>query len=469
LLFDAVSVQALAPKGGLMVGIPAATVVMALLQASAPGAPAEPLSLPAPSEELPPLTGSSLVLTDRNEPDPLVAREREGRRSERDRQPRGETVIQRPRRAYDPLGVKLGGFTLFPSVTVGAGATSNVVDGEADVFASYSAAAVVRSDWSRHQLVFDGHVDGRRYLDHESEDSTSWLARARGRLDIQGTDSLVGEVSTQRVIETRGTVGELVGTRSPVRYTRQRAELAADFDFGRLTAGAHFGFDQQNFDDSRAPNGSLIEQDQRDRDRYELGGEVGYQFGGPQRAFLGINHEWQRYRLEAIPRRDVNVLELLLGIRSEITPLIRGQLAIGYLRADFLDPAVRTRDGIAINTRLDWLVTELTTIHFTGRRTVSSVASATSPGAIITRFRLGADHELLRNVIVSGGLVYDTADYIESPRLDRLLGIEAGVNWLISPRWRMSIRANAFDRTSKGPGDRDYEAASLRYNVTFQL
>ena len=73
------------------------------------------LRLPDVAEGLPPLGEQLVTLSVTEGPDPLLARERSSRRSAADREPRGETVLERKRPLYDPLGIKAGSFTIFAS------------------------------------------------------------------------------------------------------------------------------------------------------------------------------------------------------------------------------------------------------------------------------------------------------------------------------------------------------------------
>ena len=80
---------------------------------------------------------------------------------------RGETVFDRNRPDFDAKGIPAGGFRVFPSLTVRQAYDDNVfatdVDEEGDVITLISPEIDVRSEWSRHSLVFNAFADIERF------------------------------------------------------------------------------------------------------------------------------------------------------------------------------------------------------------------------------------------------------------------------------------------------------------------
>ena len=70
--------------------------------------------------------------------------------------PRGETVRNRPRPELDALGLHLGGFYVFPSLTNGISYNDNVFaadnNEEGDFLYTLEPQVAVRSDWNRHAV-----------------------------------------------------------------------------------------------------------------------------------------------------------------------------------------------------------------------------------------------------------------------------------------------------------------------------
>ncbi|WP_347302935.1 outer membrane beta-barrel protein [Croceibacterium sp. TMG7-5b_MA50] len=424
---------------------------------STPQAPRpEPLRLPPP--------GLPAAVERDNALSPVVPRSRGTR---------GVTVTGRNRPAYDPLGVLAGGFRIDAAANLQAGFDSNVYraeEGTSDAFASAEANVGARSQWSRHSLSAEASVSQVLYASESVRDFTAYDLGLTGRYDLaRATDLTVG-LSQERSAIDQFSASEIAIVLQPVASDRTTATLRASTTMGRWFLSANGAFVKFNLEDSATLNG--VEQSLRDRDyeSYTAGAQIGYNTPSGARIFVSGTHEWRRHAVPSIPGRDVDTLELLAGVESEITPLLLGRLSAGYIQASFSDPSVDNRGALAIDTRLDYLITQLTTINLRARRTVRQLALVNSPGALATQFRLGADHELLRNLILSAGAFYEKADYFERDNDARVLGAEFATRWLINRRFQATASANYRTRDSDafGPGA-NYDSLIATVGLTASL
>lgn len=443
--------------------------------AGQPGAPTpEPdpgLLLPDPGD---PLASEDAVVTlpqAPDETDPLLRRQRTLRQGQ-SFEARGTPVLDRSRPDYDPLGIRSGGFTIFPQATAGLGVDTNVYrqpDGNADLFGLARVEALARSNWSRHQAVFDGFVQQSLYISQTDESETTYLVRGAGRLDVHGQDVITGQVLAERVAEDRGGVLGDVDELGAVTSNRARVALGSRLVRGRFNGSVRLGYSYTRYSDD-VSGGSNRSQQYRNNNQYEIGGQVGYQISPGRVAFVSIDREWRRFPSPSPTfRRDFDQTELLVGLESEITPLIRGRAAIGYLWANFKDPLIDTRGGLAVDIEATYLYSELTTINLQARRFVRNVASPRSPSALDTTVRLGADHEYLRNVIISPYVFYENADYIGIDANVRQFGVGLDARWLINRSFRAGL-STAF-RNRDGNGfvvNRDFSALSALVSLTWQ-
>ncbi|PAX06348.1 outer membrane beta-barrel protein [Sphingomonas lenta] len=440
-----------------------AAVAPAHAQEAGAGARAEaaaPLQLPGPGEVAAPEDRAGI---------PSLRLPRTDSASERDRaaeavapraatRVRGVTVAQRARPDFDPVGVRLGGMVLLPEVAARAAYDGNVFgqpNGVNDVFGTVRAAATLRSEWSRHQAVIDGFVARREYATFGTESATTYRLNARSRLDIDGETSATTEVSRERVLLLRNTLTEVLPTRRPVRYDLTAASFGLRRDLGRFRANAIGYVARYDFVDAERPDGSPLSQRFRSYDLYRGSVQLGYASGaGPVLYVQGIV-DLRRYNVPAPPiDRDSDGYEVLAGITSDITPLLRGRLAVGYVHADFKDPTVESRGAFGFDVDLDYLVTELTTVRLSARRYLQNIALAASPGGLNTDAALGADHELLRNLIVSGNLLYGRTSVIRTGGQGTRLGAEARARLFINRRLRVDGDVAYFRGSGSGVVDR---------------
>ncbi|MDD1453161.1 outer membrane beta-barrel protein [Sphingomonas sp. H160509] len=356
---------------------------------------------------------------------------------------RGATVATRARPDFDAVGIPVGGFTLFPVGSLGLTYDGNVFNGRqnqvADVSGNARLAAVVRSNWSRHQIVLDGFVNQRAYATYTSESGITYRARAQGRYDIGAQTKASVEVNRERVFLQRSSLTEVLPTRQPVRYDLTSGAIGLSRDIGRLRVSGQGYVGRYDFNDAERVDGTPISQRFRTYDLYRGSLQVGYALDAGPVVFVRGIADTRRYRFSAPPiDRDSSTIEVLAGLSSDITPLLRGRIAVGYISADFKQPNIASRSAPSFDVDLDYLATELTTVHLSGRRYFQNVSLADSPGVLSTEAVIGADHELLRNLIISGEVVYRQTDFIASASDGSALGSEARAQLFINRRLRLN-------------------------------
>lgn len=385
----------------------------------------------------------------------------------------GTAVLDRPRPDYDPQGIRAGGFTLYPLVTLSANGTNNVfrqTNGVGDVFLRSGAEVVARSDWALHRLSFGGGIQQRTFSKYSSEDTTNYNAQISGDLDVRRGVRLNAGAAFKHDYVNRNSVDEIILTRSPVRFDELRLGTGGSVAVGRWGIGLDLGYTKRDYADARSPAGAFISEQFRDYQSYSAGLTLGYALPGGQQIFVSGNFEDRNFRVLSNPDRDVQIIEVLAGISSDITPLISGRAGFGYIQANFDAVGVSKRGGLAVDVELSYLFTELTTFSLTARRQLTNVSTPTAPAAFNTRIDLVANHELLRNVILSPGLVYNRSDYLESPLHSQFFGGKFAAKWLINRRLRADAEA-AVGRSRSNSLVAAQRAANVsgRVGLTFQL
>src|SRR6186997_2124780 len=77
-----------------------------------------------------------------------------------------------------PIGLPVGGFRLFPSLSIGAAHDDNVfrtdVGVRSDTYFQFQPALVLNSNWSRHSLSFEARAQDYRYSTLKDESHTDW-------------------------------------------------------------------------------------------------------------------------------------------------------------------------------------------------------------------------------------------------------------------------------------------------------
>lgn len=361
----------------------------------------------------------------------------------------GTTVATRARPDFTAAGVRVRGMTLLPVASANTVYDSNVFgqpNGVDDVLANLRLSAVLRSNWSRHAAIVDGFVNQRVHARYRSENGLTYRIHADGRFDVGTETAVSAEFGRERVILRRSALAEVLSTRRPIRYALTAGSLGVRRDLGRWRASAVAYVGRYDFEDAERPDGRPFSQRFRSYNLYRGSAQLGYASGaGPVLFVQGIG-ELRRYDFPAPPiDRDSDSIEILVGMSSDITPLLRGRAAIGYLHANFRDPTIAGRGAVSFDVDLDYLATELTTVHLSGRRYFQNVSLAASPAVLNTDATLSAEHELLRNLILSGGVLYRRSSFTRTGGKGRAFGGEAGARLYVNRRLRIDGEVAAYN------------------------
>jgi hypothetical protein len=120
---------------------------------------------------------------------------------------RGDTVTTRARPDYDPLGIRLGSFLLFPQLGVQESYDSNIfatnTREKGDFITSIDPSLDLRSNWNNHALNFHADSHSALYGRFSNENINDYTLAANGRLDIQRDARLIGDAGSKVAHEAR--------------------------------------------------------------------------------------------------------------------------------------------------------------------------------------------------------------------------------------------------------------------------
>ncbi|MBP2228083.1 hypothetical protein J2847_001365 [Azospirillum agricola] len=356
---------------------------------------------------------------------------------------RGETVLERRRPEVEQLGIRAGSFRFLPRVEAGATYDSNVFatenDRKHDYIWTVQPRLDIRSDFSAHALNFTASADAGRYSDYSSENYTDYTVQADGRYDVTKSGAVDGQLYHRRRHEGRGDIDSLAGYAEPVKYTESGGEVGYTQRFNRLRARLSGTAQYSEYDDVGIRGGGVAPQGDRDRWQYGTTARVGYEFIEGYEAFVQGTYSWTRHRRDRDfngVKRDSDGYEVVGGIASELTSLITGEFYAGYLARNYDDSRLEDFGGLALGGRINWSVTQLTTV--TGslsrqiRETTSSLGLGTASSYERTILAVGVDHELLRTLLLNGRAQYRRDDFNGNNRKDNIATLGAGATYQFS-------------------------------------
>lgn len=330
-----------------------------------------------------------------------------------------QSVADRPHPEWDPIGLLVPGFVIYPSITSELHATDNYLATElnrkADAFVTIRPEVSVHSRWNRNSLNVRAYVEQQLHANVAHQNVTSGAVFLNGTYDVDHATQFLGRASAGRFVESQAGLGSFLGSFEPVQYDLFTGSAQLSHDFARMSVTGKARVERRNFHDVRGPNNTTLDQDFRDSTVYFIDGDVKYAVGADIGVIVSGHYDNWRYDLRpGSPQfiqgftldRDTSGYSLEGGITVQPNSLVWGSIQVGYLRRHYDDPRLQAFSGLTVDANVFWNVTRLTTLHGSATRSVQQSSSPFIAGNVRTEVDLGVDHELYRNVLLSGDLGY---------------------------------------------------------------
>ncbi len=384
---------------------------------------------------------------------------------------RGQGVADRAHPEYDPYGIDVGSFKLLPAVRASAEATDNYLasntNRRSDVYLTVEPEVQVRSNWSRHRLTGRAYVNQSLHASLPDENVRQYGANVTGILDVTRQTQLRGDISSGQFVESRSSLGAFRASVEPVRYSILSSSVGASHAFNRLVVSAAVDANRVNFRDVRSSTGTLFDQDFRDVRTARVSGSAKYEMGSGIGLIVSGSVDDSRYgfrpgKLGFNPLvnidRTSSGYSVLGGVTLELSSLIFGSVQVGLLDRKYRDPRLRNFRGLSYNANILWNVTPLTSIRLRADRSVEDTSSFTVAGNVRSTFQAGVDHELYRNIILTGDTSYSSFRPNGPGAGGKEFAIAASARYLINRRWSAGARIGYSQRLS--------DATFLKYRAT---
>lgn len=312
---------------------------------------------------------------------------------------------------YDPVGIKVGSFVLFPEVEFGASYYSNVFHAPgspSDWAMDVKPGARLVSNWGTHALEFRAVGVLSFYNDFPTEDDRDYTLEARGRLDITKRTNIQALISRQQYLESRSALdASSAGTRSVI--DTDRAELAYNQRFNRLSyqlRGSVQDYTYGSVEDA----GVVTPNSDRDYTIYEETFRTSWEFKpsfSPYFEFAYNHRDYGEAAQSDLINRTSNGQRYRFGVSFGNTgEIIRGDISLGYGIQTPENSRLHAVDGLTFDANATWRATALTSVLFNASTDVSETTTANVGGAFYRTVGVEVRHELRSYLVASAGLIY---------------------------------------------------------------
>lgn len=371
---------------------------------------------------------------------------------------RNISVTQRPRPEYEPLGVNLGGFSLFPLLRTGVGYSNNVFAStnspRGDWFFAIDPEVRLASNWATNSLVIRGGAALRRFATTPLRNENGYFARANGVLDVDRDSQIIGSADVRQAYEGQFSSSAPGNELPQVSFVQSTGLVRASRKFGQLKATVVTDVSRLNYRDLTLLSGAVVDQDFRDSTVLRGGGRLAYDLSPATGVFMDVYYSGIAFDVDTVrgkPNRDGSQIDLLGGASFDISSTIRGHAGLGYISRTFNAQGVyQPVSGMAFDARAEYFPSGLTTVSAGAKRSIEDAIVNGASAYFSDTYRFRVDHELLRNLIVYGQGEYQRNRFVGIERLDQIGAVRIGATYLLSRTVVFSAGASYLNRNSEG-------------------
>jgi hypothetical protein len=270
--------------------------------------------------------------------------------------------------------------------------------------------------------------------------------------------------------EQRWSPDEPNSAATPTHYSDLHAEGRFAHNAGQLAFTFGGSFDRFDYDATPLLGGGVLNNNDRDGEKYSLNGRVSLELSEGYSFFVRGTYNNRAFDMH-LDRNGYNRgshgYAADAGAEFRLTDLLSGEAYLGYAEQSFHAPLPNV-SGIDFGAKLTWYPDALYTVHLSAERRFTDT---TLLGASVSDDRvvnLGVDYELLRNLIVQGGASYTSSRFAGASRNDTVWGASIGVQYLINENMRATLGYDFSNRASSIPGH-DFRDHTIHAGIRLAL
>src|SRR6516164_1589641 len=329
---------------------------------------------------------------------------------------------QRPSSGFEPIGLRLGDFFLFPRAELDESYNSNIFATNTsptyDLITALQPSFDLLSIFSRNAVNLHGSSNLQIYADHPAQNTQDGSVSADGRLDVTAGSSFYGNAQVGHQHISYGSPNSPGNIAQPVTYWDYTARAGYVEGGRRLSYNVDLGVTAAQYNAALLVGGGLLPQSSQDITISDAAVRVGYEVIPDYQGFIRVSGSLFDY-WRTVPggtRPNSSIYRVDLGLEIFPRHIAYGTVYAGYLVQDFAQSGLGNVSAPDFGGRLVWNVTPLTTLTFTGLRTfntgtpssgTTAIPGPAGNGYLSTTVVANADHELLRNLLLNLNTSYE--------------------------------------------------------------
>lgn len=324
---------------------------------------------------------------------------------------------------YDPKGLPLGAFRLFPELELDEAYNDNIYattfgnSGRTSSFVQFIKPSLsLRSNWNEHMLNFFAKGNFGLYAAAPLNNFTDYSIGTDGRYDVTRRSNAYGGVSFNHNHEDPGTPNAAIGAFAPNLYDQIAGNVGYLQRFNRLNVRADGRIDNYNYlNPGNGPlTGGAISNFQRNRTEYREALRVGYEFIPDYQVWVRGSLNQRNYQTTPDStgfNRNSSGFDAVAGVSVDLGGITSLEAYGGYLQQNYADGRFSTITAPTFGLTGYWNpIRELMVKPFL-RRTVEEANLVTSSSYTSTAGGVDVDYKMRPNLTLTGHGDYSVAAY----------------------------------------------------------
>lgn len=315
---------------------------------------------------------------------------------------RADVAGARVEPAFKSLPLPIGPFLAEPGISLVGGYDSNVFDrpdARSAAVATIMPRLTLRTDGPGHDIALSGAGTVRRFSRYRTENSEEFAFKADAGFDLGSREGIKASVGLAHLVEPRSSVGTVADAAEPVSYRRVDAELGGKLDLGKFRLSPAMSYRSFDYDAVALRGGGQAAQAFRNTRTVRGEVRIDYDFSGLVSAFAMASIEDLKSTSPLAERpRNARAVAMLAGVRGELSPVISGEIGLGYQSRDYARPEFRDFRGLTFRADVQWYVTPLVTLRAQANRGFRNSGDPRVGGILTDTFELSAYHDPLPNL-----------------------------------------------------------------------
>lgn len=385
-----------------------------------------------------------------------------------------ETLDRKPEEnPYAPIGLRVGTFTVLPSLESGVTWTSNADSSAGGGPATLSETTLrlnAISEADGNTTTIDSSANFRKSISGEEIDEQRAQASIAHEHDLgrdwKALTSLGYEIGPESASAPTAVTGSL---EQPIVQTFD-GSLGFEKDVGKLQLRLTGNVERDVYGDAELSGGGSISQSDRDSTLGTVVLRTGYEVSPALTPFVELEYGQRNYDQEFDSNgfaRSYTRTGARGGLEIDLGEKFNGEASAGWVNEDLEDARLASISGPTVAAALDWSPVRGSIVGLDAETTLEDATAPDESGSILYSGKATLSHELRANLTAELALGAGYRNYFGQDGHDNIWNAQAGLTWWMNRYLGVTGRLFHEELTSTFP-DRDYTTDSVFVGMKLQ-